>query len=368
MGTKLGLPCSPDTVLRLMRRTALPPKVIPRILGVDDFALRRSKTYGTLLVDLERQQVVDVLPDRSARQLARWLRTHPGVQVISRDRSGDYARGARLGAPKALQVADRFHMVRNLADVAERVLSHHRKALKQIRLTLPATSPVPLAVRYLRPDGERSKERKRQARLERYEQVRQLFAEGMSMLRIAQRLHLNRKTVAQYLQTDVFPELTSQPPRPGILAPYLPYLWARWKDGERNGVGLFRELVARGYTGSRMTVERFLQALRAMEQQGLPVEAPATTVEMTPRRAIGLMLRRSDDLRRKNRQPCGNSLNSIRIFKTLRLSWSSSYRCCESDTGRICLSGWLPPLTVGWPNGEPSSANFGKIKSRCRQV
>lgn len=147
-------------------------------------------------------------------------------------------------------MADRFHVVRNLADEASRVLSHHRKALKHIHLTLPATSPVPLAVRYLQPDRERTKERKRQARLERYEQVLELAAAGMSMLRIAQRLHLNRKTVAQYLRADSFPELVSRPPRPGILAPSLPYLWARWKDGERNGVRLFRELAARGFTGS----------------------------------------------------------------------------------------------------------------------
>ncbi len=154
VATKLGLPSNPDTLLRLMRTTTLPPSATPRILGVDDFALRPSKTYGTLLVDLERQRTIDVLPDRSVRQLARWLRTHPSVQVISRDRSGEYARGARLGAPKALQVADRFHVVRNLADVAERVLSHHRKALKQIHLTLPATSPAPLAMRKLRLDRD----------------------------------------------------------------------------------------------------------------------------------------------------------------------------------------------------------------------
>ncbi len=152
-------------------------------------------------------------------------------------------------------------------------------------------------MRYLRPDRERAKHSKRQARLERYETVRQLYATGMSMQQIARSLHLNRKTVAQWVKADTFPELLRTARRPSILTPYVPYLQARYLQGERNDVGLFRELVARGYSGSRMTLERFLQGLRALEQQGLPISAitPAT-VELTPRRAIGLMLRRQEDL------------------------------------------------------------------------
>jgi transposase len=99
----------------------------PRILGVDEWAYRRGKSYGTILVDLERSVPVDLLADQSATTFAAWLRSHPGVQVISRDRAGEYARGARQGAPEALQVADRYHLLRNVAEVGERVLAHHRK-------------------------------------------------------------------------------------------------------------------------------------------------------------------------------------------------------------------------------------------------
>jgi transposase len=197
LGAKLGMPSSRMTILRILRQTVSSSEETPRILGVDEWAYRRGKSYGTILVDLERSVPVDLLADQRATTFAAWLRSHPGVQVISRDRAGEYARGARQGAPEAIQVADRFHLLRNVAEVGARILAHHRKSLKQVRLVSGSASRAPLAVRYLRPDRERATYDKRQARLERYETVRQLSATGMSMQQIARSLHLNRKTVAK---------------------------------------------------------------------------------------------------------------------------------------------------------------------------
>jgi transposase len=129
----------------MVRQTPDSALPTPKMLGVDEFALRRGKKYGTILVNLENGMPVDLLPDRQATTLETWLKQHPGVLLISRDRAGEFARGAKAGAPEALQTADRFHVLRNLTEVAEKVLGNHRQALKTVHLvTTPATSPSPL--------------------------------------------------------------------------------------------------------------------------------------------------------------------------------------------------------------------------------
>ena len=119
---RLQLQASPNTILDLIRRAPEQTYPVPRVLGVDDFALRKGRTYGTILVDLEKRQPVDLLPGRSADLVAKWLKDHPGSEVITRDRSQEYARGITEGAPAALQLADRFHLLCNLREALERVL------------------------------------------------------------------------------------------------------------------------------------------------------------------------------------------------------------------------------------------------------
>ena len=189
---------------------------------------------------------MDLLPDRAAARLPNWLREHHGVLVISRDRGGEYALGAQQGAPEAIQIADRLHVVLKLADVAQRILRHHRKQLKQIQLTSASAASPMLGVRLLRPVPEREKQHKRQERKARSESVRELSARGMTMQHIARPLHLDRKTVATCVHASTFPERTALSPRANRVTPYAPYLLTRWQEGARQTTGLWRELTARG--------------------------------------------------------------------------------------------------------------------------
>jgi transposase len=137
LAVRQGMPTSRATLLRLVHRAPLPAVGSPRVLGVDDWSQRRGHTYGTILIDASQRRPVDLLPDRTAASLAEWLQAHPSVEIVTRDRSATYAEGAARGAPRAVQVADRFHLLDDLADAVERVLARHRSALRE--LTLPST-------------------------------------------------------------------------------------------------------------------------------------------------------------------------------------------------------------------------------------
>ena len=309
----LRMTTSVDTLLRLIRKTPLPNAPTPRVLGVDDWANHKGVTYGTLLVDLEQHRPVDLLPGRQAATLANWLRAHPGVEIISRDRAGAYAEGAAQGAPNALQVADRWHLLKNLSDALSRVLEQYRRALQQ--LTHAVSAPKPLtdlsleldAPTPLSPAAAARVRQRREQRYQRYQLVCTLHQRGWTQAAIAQTTGLCRKTIRRWLRAGHFPELRRRR-RPSRLDPYKPYLLQRWQAGCWNATHLFREIRLRGYAGEISIVRDFVRQLR--QAQGLPPGrrtlvlqqlTPEYPSRLTPLRAACLALGRPERWRNDER-------------------------------------------------------------------
>ena len=285
-GVRLGhawdLAVSRNTLLRGLRRQPAPAFPPPRVLGGDDFALRQRHTYGTILVDLERRQPVELLPDRTAETVAQWLREHPGVEVIARDRSSTYAEGARPGAPNATPVADRFHLLPNLAEALEQVFTTHHGtlaavnvALRQQPIPLPdGTMAVPVPPPATPPRAEQQAAQRAAHRQARYAQVWTLHRQGWSTAAIAVQVGCSRRTIERYLQMPLWP--VPQPRRHygrSILNPSKAYLLARWNAGCHPAIQLVQELQACGDTGSYRRVTAYVSRIRQAQEAGARVPA-----------------------------------------------------------------------------------------------
>jgi len=310
LGYQWDLVVSRNTLLRVLRRLPVPALPTPTVLGVDDFALRKRQTYGTVLIDLERRRPVALLPDRTADTVAQWLRAHPGVEVIARDRSSAYAEGARQGAPAATQVADRFHLLQNLREALDQVFITHSHTLDAVNETM-RQQPVPL------PDGAiavpvpahdiplpaQQRAAQRQARRQAlHTQVWALHRQGWTAPAIAQQVGLSLRTVQRDLRTATF---ATRKRRSDLgdsgLNPYKPYLLERWNAGCYTAMRLFRDLQQRGYAGSYALVAAYARRLRQAQglapgqrrpRQSLPCVAEPVCQPLTPRRASWLVLRR----------------------------------------------------------------------------
>jgi transposase len=305
LAADLGLTVSPDTLLRITTADPLPASPTPRVLGVDDWSWRRGRRWGTILVDLERHRPIEILPDRQADTLARWLQDHPGVQYVARDRAGAYADGIRTGAPDAVQIADRLHLVKNAGEALEQVLRRHHASLRAAAKAVdqaagaddappcapeagsaaaPA-SPAPPAPPVAAPPAgaEQAQTASRDRRAAQYAEVLALSRQGLGPTAVAQRVGLTRQTVARWLRAGVFPERAPAAPRHRGVAAHEPYLRERWQAGCQHARQLWRELRERGFTGGAEAVRRLVVAWRASPARpGPPRRRPATAARAAP--------------------------------------------------------------------------------------
>ncbi len=263
LATRLAIPVSPDTLLRAACQASrnVTTPVTPRVLGVDDWAWRRGHRYGTILVDLERNEVVDLLPDRKAETLAAWLRKRPGVEIVARDRASAYAEGARDGAPDAVQVADRWHMLRNLGDAVHKAVERHHASARQVATDMREASPAAGKHVATPPHAGTPGPSRREAK---FAEATRLSRAGASISRISRLLEVDRKTLRRWIGTDALPSW-QQPSRGRAVDVHVPYLERRLAEGCRNASLLWRELKAAGFCGRYTAIKRWVGQQRLPE-------------------------------------------------------------------------------------------------------
>jgi transposase len=288
LAAQLYLPTSGDTLLRIVHRTPVCIQNTPRVMGVDDWAFRRGQVYGTILIDLDRHCPIDLLEGRTAEGLSQWLQHHPGVEIMTRDRSTEFARGMHEGNANAMQVADRWHLLHNLREALERMLNRIRQALIQLPHLLDAHdgAGIPVCAQLTRraPSEEALKGDRRAQRQRRFDQVKALRTQGCNILQIAQRLKMSRVTARAFFYADQFPERAPRRRQASILDGYAHDLHTLWHAGQHNGMQLWREIKAMGYTGSHRPVYKWVRLRREEPAPTTPVKYRTTLIETQPTR------------------------------------------------------------------------------------
>jgi transposase len=316
-----GMPVSARTLLRLVRAAPL-PKIDPVFaLGVDDWSQRKGHIFGTILVDLDAHKVIDLLPDRTADGLATWLESQSTIAFVTRDRAGAYAEAVRRGAPMAVQVADRFHVLKNLTDVVERVLSRQHGALhaaaeavlQQQQATQMVSAWSPMVVDEAVKKGPpfplvadaRLTAALQDRRKARDDEVLALHEQGATLASIAHRLDLTRATVRRIVRAGAAMAGT-RGRRASSISPYERYLWERWTQGCQNAYVLWQEIQARGFRGSYVHLRRALRSWRTEPGRGggrrVQPEGPLRSSSQpglrpfSPRQATWVLLRAAASL------------------------------------------------------------------------
>jgi transposase len=351
---RLAAAVSRMTLLRLVR--ALPDPAVsasPRVLGVDEFALRKGHSYGTLLIDVETRRPVDILDERSSDSFAGWLAARPGAELICRDRAGVYSDGGTRGAPGAVQVADRWHLWHNLGEAVERAVSRHREHLPAAAAAqaappaagiAPEPAPVP-AVPRAGPIADRTRAR--------HADVHRLLAEGRSLCQTAATLGLSRNTVRRFARATSPEELLVNDGtgrRESILDEHEAYLRERWNSGCTNAAQLWQELRDRGYTGGRTHVRHYIARYRGTSAAPAPSRVPPKVKAVT-----SWIMTSPDNLDDADRASLDAILAASRELAAVTASVRAFAGIMTERRGRKLLEPWM---NAALATGEPALRSF----------
>ena len=340
-----GVQVSASTMLRRIRSDPTPEPEPVRILGIDEFAFRKGHTYGTVLVDQERHKIIDLLPDREPQTVVAWLKKHPQIETITRDRNGGFAAAASQGAPDAQQIADRWHLIHNLADALTKVLDGKRTVIKTVSQMENAAykevttecEPVKNACENP-PSGKASKAKQRQdqshlKRQEVFDEIHRLSQLKLSGRAIARKLNLDRRTVGRYLRCDVCPDHAATGRwRKNLTEDQRRFVLERWNMGLHNITEIHRQLLETGVRVGRRTVARYL------EHKAKPTTDRNITVKLSVKDVTGLIIKKPDEVTDYERtliDDLGRADDDIKIASDLSRSFCAMLRSHSETTSSV---------------------------------
>ena len=296
----IGMPISSSTLLRIIHHFVPNQEIsTPRVLGIDDWSFRKGKNYGTILVDLEKHKPIDLLPDREVETVKKWLEAHPGIEIITRDRADCYKQAATLGASNAIQVADRWHLLKNMGEALKRFLDKHNKELRMAAKDIAKSKAAEQEKLRKKTEKEAIKKKNRKKNkeeekppLSRYElnflEVKRLRKKGHSIRSIHKQTGVHRQTIKKYLKYETYPLKAVTTTKTSLALPYDAYLRERWNEGQTNHKALWREIKEQGFTGSSQSVYRLVS--KYPKAPGTEKQPPPLEVKVWSARKVSLLL------------------------------------------------------------------------------
>jgi transposase len=288
IASSFGVPTTAKTIIRRVLQLPLPSEGSVRKVGIDEWAWKKGQRYGTILVDLQKRRIVQLLVEHSVETSQAWLRQHPEIDLIARDRGKLFREAATDGAPQAKQVVDRFHLQKNFAEALEKFFRKQERALKKATQRSAGKAPS-VASREVPEKIARERRARHRQRVSIHKRIWKLYRQGYHKEQIAQLVGVSSRKVYRALEQETPPPPRRRSRSASIVDPYLPYLTARWNQGCHNVARLYEEIVAQGYTGTQRTLQMRLRPFR--QKVARPVSERTVIWDKPPSpRGVALMM------------------------------------------------------------------------------
>jgi transposase len=339
IASSFGVPTTAKTIIRRVLQLPLPSEGEVAKVGIDEWAWKKGHRYGTILVDLEKRRNVQLLADRSAETSTAWLRTHPEIDLVSRDRGKIFRDAATEGAPQAKQVTDRFHLQKNFAEALEKFFRKQGSVLK--KATQRSTGKTHPAERVVVPEKVAQERRARHRQhVSLHKRIWKLYREGYHKEQIAHAVGVSSSTVYRTLEQETPPPVRRRSRSASIVDPYLSYLASRWNQGCHNVSQLYKEIVDQGYTGTQRTLQMRLLLFRP--KGAYPVSKQTIIWDKPPSsRGVALMMVRPTQSRTREQTAYLDQLIPSNETVAVVFTLAQDFGCLlRKHEGRVRLEQW----------------------------